>query len=143
MRDLPRGRVMITKTYQGGCHCGGVRFEADIDLGRGSFRCNCSICARTRFWAVVVPPESFRLTDGCAELVEYTFHTGRNRHYFCRRCGVRAFGLGETPEGERVYGVNIGCLEGVSDTELAAIPITFVDGRHDDWQTSPAVTRHL
>jgi hypothetical protein len=133
----------VIKTYHGACHCGAVRFSADIDLALGSLRCNCSICARTRFWAVIVAPESFRILEGCADLVEYAFHTGRNRHYFCRRCGVRAFGLGETPEGQRTYGINVGCIEGLGDAELAAIPIAYVDGRRDAWHVAPAVTRHL
>lgn len=27
-----------------------MRLEADLDLTVPSFRCNCSICRRTRFW---------------------------------------------------------------------------------------------
>jgi hypothetical protein len=30
-----------------------VRFEADLDLAQPSYRCNCSICRRTRFWPAV------------------------------------------------------------------------------------------
>lgn len=121
----------MLKTYRGGCHCGAVKFEADLDLSQSSFRCNCSICCKTRFWPAATKPEGFRLLSGEPELTQYLFHTRKNQHYFCRHCGVRAFGVGtETPIG-KMYGVNLGCLEGVSEEELSRIPITYVDGQHD------------
>jgi hypothetical protein len=121
----------MLKTYRGSCHCGAVKFEAELDLAQGSYRCNCSICRRTRFWPAVAGPDGFRLLSGEADLVQYLFNTRKNQHYFCRHCGVRAFGVGtETPIG-KMYGVNLGCLEDVSEEELALVPITYVDGRND------------
>jgi hypothetical protein len=132
----------MLKTYHGSCHCGAVRFEADLDLTQSSYRCNCSICRRTRFWPAVATAEGFRLLKGQEELTQYLFHTRKNHHYFCRHCGVRAFGVGnETPMGKMV-GVNLGCLEDVSDEELTGIPITYVDGRSDS-QDPPEFFRHL
>jgi hypothetical protein len=131
-----------TATYRGACHCGAVRFEADLDLTQPSFRCNCSICRRTRFWVAVSRPEQFRLLAGESELTEYLFHTRKNQHFFCRHCGVRAFGVGnDTPIGKMI-GVNIGCLEGVSEEVLSNIPITRVDGMHDRFD-APAFSSHL
>ena len=133
----------MLKTYRGSCHCGSVKFEADIDLAQTSYRCNCSICRRTRFWPAVVMPEGFRLLAGEADLTKYVFNTRKNHHYFCRHCGVRTFGIGnETPIG-RMYGVNLGCLEDVSDEELARVPVTYVDGLHDRWHSAPAFFAHL
>ena len=129
------------KTYQGSCHCGAVRFEADLDLAQPSFRCNCTICRRTRFWAAVAQPEGFRLLAGEPELTQYRFHTGNNHHYFCKHCGVRPFGVGnDTPIG-RMIGVNIGCLE-IDDATMSAIPVVRIDGLHDRME-APASGAHL
>lgn len=133
----------MIKTYRGSCHCGAVRFEADLDLGAPSFRCNCSVCRRTRFWAAIAKDGGVRVLQGQDELTRYLFNRRKNEHYFCRQCGVRPFGVGtETPIG-RMFGVNLGCLEGVGDAELAAIPVTCVDGLHDAWGQPPEFTAHL
>ena len=133
---------MLT-TYRGSCHCGAVRFEAQLDLSEPTYRCNCSICRRTRFWPAVATSEGFRLVSGESELTEYRFNTRKNQHFFCRHCGVRAFGVGnDTPIG-RMYGVNIGCLEDVSEEELSGLRITYIDGRNDRWPHAPQFTSHL
>jgi hypothetical protein len=133
---------MTLQTYRGSCHCGAVRFEADLDLAQSSYRCNCSICRRTRFWPAVAKDGGFRLLAGEGELTEYRFNSRKNVHYFCKHCGVRSFGIGtETPMG-KMYGVNLGCLEGVSEEELSKIPITYIDGRADRFE-APAFVAHL
>ena len=130
------------KTYSGSCHCGAVRFEADLDLASSSFRCNCSICRRTRFWPAVARPDGFRLVAGETDLVRYSFNTKKNLHFFCKHCGVRTHGVGtETPIGV-MYGVNLGCLEGVTEEALSHIPITYVDGRNDRF-APPEHSAHL
>lgn len=132
----------MQKTYRGSCHCGSVKFEADLDLTQNSYRCNCSICRRTRFWPAVATEEGFRLLSGESELTQYLFNTKKNQHYFCKRCGVRTHGVGtDTPIGVMV-GVNLGCLEDVADEELARTPITYVDGRIDRF-AAPVYYSHL
>lgn len=133
----------MEKTYHGSCHCGAVRFEADIDLSRGTLRCNCSICIKARFWAAVVKSGSFRLLQGEADLVKYQFAAKRDEHFFCRHCGIRSFGTGDSPRWGKFYGVSVTCLDDVSDEELASAPITYLDGRGDNWESPPAETRHL
>src|SRR3569832_927556 len=123
--------IEMLKTYRGSCHCGTVKFEADLDLTESSYRCNCSICRRTRFWPEVVKPEGFRLLSGESELTHYHFINKNYQLYFWRECGVRPFGFWtETPIGV-MYGVYLGCLEDVSDEELSLIPVTYVDGLID------------
>lgn len=49
----------MLKTYRGSCHCGAVSFEAELDLSQSSYRCNSSICRRTRFWPAIARPDFF------------------------------------------------------------------------------------
>ncbi len=133
----------MLKTYRGSCHCGAVRFEAELDLTQSTYRCNCSICRRTRFWPAVAREGGFRLLAGEGELTQYLFNTRKNQHYFCRHCGVRAFGIGtETPIG-KMYGVNLGCIDELDDEALSRLSITYVDGRADRWGSAPAFCSHL
>ena len=133
----------MKKTYHGSCHCGAVRFAAEIDLAAPSLRCNCSYCLKIRCWASLVPPTAFRMLAGEADLSEYRFGAGRERHYFCRHCGVRPFGRGDSPRGGPFVGIGVNCLDDAAVAELAQVPVTFVDGWHDAWDTPPQETRHL
>src|SRR5450830_1426876 len=123
--------MAVKKTYHGSCHCGAVRFAAEIDLATPTLRCNCSYCLKVRCWASLVPPDVYR------------FGAGKESHYFCRYCGVRPFGQGDSPRIGPFYGISVSCLDDAAVAELASAPITFVDGWHDAWDTPPQETRHL
>jgi hypothetical protein len=130
-------------TYLGSCHCGAVRFEADIDLSQGTIRCNCTLCTKLRNWAAIVPADAFRLVQGEASLSEYRCNTRTEQHFFCAACGVRPFGMGSSPRWGPYVAVSVHCLDDVTADELAAAPISFLDGRKDNWTTPPADVRNL
>jgi hypothetical protein len=134
----------MIKTYRGSCHCGSVRFEADIDLGAGTSRCNCTFCTKARWWGTTIKPEAFRLLEGEKHLSEYRFNTGQARQLFCSNCGVRSFGRGDIPEiGGAYVSINVAALDNVTPEQLAALPVRHLNGRADDWMHEPAVTSYL
>ena len=117
----------MTKAYAGGCHCGAVRFECELDAAAETSRCSCSICARGRFWKTIARKDAFRLVKGADMVTEYGFGSGAIRHCFCRRCGIKPFGRGNMEAlGGVFYAVNVACLDGVSPFDFPEVPV--IDG---------------
>jgi hypothetical protein len=129
--------------YRGSCHCGAIRFEADVDLSRGTVRCNCTLCTKQRNWSAIVGEDAFRLLAGSASLTEYRCNTRTEQHFFCGTCGVRTFGRGSSLRWGPYVAVSVACLDDATDEELANAPVSFLDGRNDDWTAVPAETHHL
>ena len=139
MSNAHQHQAQNPKTYFGGCHCGKVRYRVDVDLSAGSNTCNCSICTKNGNRGTIVKPSAFELLSGEEHLTDYQFNTKSVHHLFCKHCGIRSFGRSNIPQiGGEIVSVNINCLEGLSDEELAAIPIIRFNGRDDDWSGTAA-----
>jgi uncharacterized protein (DUF1330 family) len=117
-------------TYEGGCHCGRVRFRVSGEP-RGVTECNCSICAKKGFLHWIVPPAQFELLSGDEALATYQFNTGTARHRFCRHCGMHPFYVPRSDPDK--IDVNVRCLEGVDPARLEIAPF---DGRN--WEAAMA-----
>jgi hypothetical protein len=135
----------MLKTYSGSCHCGAVRFEADLDVAAGTGKCNCSICAKLRLWSAQAKPEAFRLVAGDSDLTDFRGANAVAHQLFCKHCGVYPFGWVDVPNmtGGKYFNINVACLDGVDIDELMAAPVTFFDGRNNDWQSRPREVRRL
>ncbi|WP_425351499.1 GFA family protein [Phyllobacterium brassicacearum] len=135
--------MKLKKTFHGSCHCGAVRFEADIDLDQGTSKCNCSSCAKGRFWKAIVGADAMRMIAGNGRLTEYQFGRKAITHFFCQTCGVKPFGRGEMENTGVFYGINLACLDDLTPEELLAAPLEYQDGKHDHWERIPEEARHL
>ena len=114
----------------GGCHCGAVRFDAEVpEPPVPAIECNCSVCRMTGFKHVIVPHVRFELITGRDALASYRFGTGAAEHLFCRRCGVKSFYQPRShPEA---WSVNANCLDAAVELEIEQF-----DGRN--WERAKA-----
>ena len=95
-------------TYNGGCHCGAVRFQVLIDRFTVE-DCNCSICQKKGFLHLIVPSENFTLLQGAEVLTSYTFNTKIAEHLFCSICGIHSFYIPRSHPN--MIDVNVRCLD--------------------------------
>ncbi len=111
-------------TYSGGCHCGNVRYQVTLDLGK-VMSCNCSMCGRKGSLLTFVPAEQFTLVAGEGAMTNYQFNKKVIDHLFCSTCGVTSFARGKK-DGKTMIAVNARCLDGV---DPASLDVMQVDGK--------------
>lgn len=114
---------MTTRSYQGSCHCGAVRFRFTSEVITTGCRCNCSICRRKG--AVMSSHYIARadfLLEGAEHLSCYRFGDHDVNHYFCKTCGIYPFHDGTATPGR--YRVNLGC---VIDVDPFTLQIDIID----------------
>jgi len=124
----------MLQSREGGCHCGAVRFRADIDMARLS-ECNCSICTKKGILHLVVPLDQFTLLQGEDALTTYQFGTHVAKHTFCRHCGIHAFYVPRSDPDK--VSVNARCLDDIDQATLR--PDRFFDGQH--WEAAMQARR--
>jgi hypothetical protein len=115
----------MAKTYSGGCQCGNVRYEVQLDLS-GVIACNCSRCRRLGSLLAFAPEESFTLLKGEDAMTDYTFNKHAIHHLFCTTCGIQSFSRGTAPDGRKMAAINVRCLD---DVDVDTLPVQKVDGR--------------
>lgn len=95
------------KAYKGSCHCGFVNYQIRLKFPPSHdqegpsislYKCNCSTCQKMGFFHCrpITPAEDFVLISptNIKELGDYRVYTETNGWYFCKKCGVRVFGIG-------------------------------------------------
>ncbi|MEW9807241.1 GFA family protein [Mesorhizobium marinum] len=96
----------------GGCHCGAIAYEADIDPEMVSI-CHCTDCqtlSGTSFRVVVfAPEEKFRLTRGAPKAYVKTAESGNRRiQAFCAECGSPIYATSADDGPPKAYSIRLG-----------------------------------
>jgi hypothetical protein len=115
-----------SRSYEGGCQCGRVRYDVRLDLSKPVIACNCSMCGRSGTMLAFVPADQFTLRSGEDVLTDYQFNHHVIHHLFCKVCGIKSFARGVGRDGGVQIAINTRCLDGV---ELDALNVQKFDGR--------------
>ena len=96
----------------GQCHCGNIRFEAEVDPEQVRI-CHCTDCQMLTGSAyrvnVRAPAASFRMLSGESRTYLKTAESGNQRlHAFCADCGTPVYSA--APVDTPAYALRIGCL---------------------------------
>ena len=115
-------------TLNGSCHCGAVKFTAELPLGLSSARrCTCSMCRMRGAVAVTSTPDGFHITQGADQLATYRFNTMTAEHHFCSVCGIYTHHKRRSNPNQ--LGINVACLESVSPFDFTQV-VVYDGQRH-------------
>lgn len=97
---------------QGGCHCGAITYEAEIDPNTVSI-CHCTDCQTLSGSAfrtnVRATKENFKLLSGKPKIYIKTAESGNKRaQAFCPECGSPLYAT--SPTDPQVYGLRVGTI---------------------------------
>ena len=119
----------------GGCHCGAVRWEADVPAQVTVHDCNCSMCAKLGYQHIIVPASRFRLLKG-ETIRTYTFGHHIAQHHFCSVCGVKSHYVPRSnPDG---FSLNYRCID---NDPFEDVVIEAFDGQN--WEANAGALSHL
>lgn len=98
---------------EGSCHCGFIRYEAELDPKKVGI-CHCTDCqaltGSAYRVAAPVPADSLVVHGGPPSVYIKTADSGTKRaHAFCPRCGAPVFA--SAPENPPTYSLRIGALK--------------------------------
>src|SRR5687768_16386323 len=116
---------MPTKIHSGGCHCGAVRYQVELDRSQPVISCNCSMCGRSGTLLAFVPNDRFTPESGADSITSYKFNNHIIDHLFCKACGIKSFARGKAPDGSDTVAINTRCLD---DVDLKALTVQEYDG---------------
>ena len=97
----------------GHCHCGVIRYEAEVDPTRVQI-CHCADCqafsGSPYRVSVPVPRESFTLVSGTPRIYVKTAASGNKRvQAFCEVCASPVYSA--ALENPPMYSLRVGCLD--------------------------------
>lgn len=129
------------RTFTGGCHCGNVKYEVELELPEQpeATRCNCTICLKSGFTGLTVKPEKFHLKSPAflENIPSYQARTPTITRRFCNRCAtsIVTHGFYEI-NGKRVdfFSLNANSLDQPQEgLDLSTFKIMYASGRDDNW----------
>lgn len=104
----------VCMKVDGACHCGNIRYEAEIDPERVGI-CHCTDCQELTGTAyrvtVPVANENFKLLAGTPKIyMKTTAASGRKRvQAFCGDCGTPLYAT--DPDQGKSLGLRVGCMK--------------------------------
>ena len=111
------------------CHCGEVEIQVDLKKEIDQLkRCNCSMCKRKGTMVTTINKQDLKIIKGAKKIKTYQFKTNVAKHHFCSECGIHTHNLRRADPN--TYGINVGCLNGITEDELFKFKVRINDGHN-------------